>query len=70
MCCHNLRSLGAAPEQLLGQRCTLAADMYSFGILMTELLTQRHWELRGQWRLPHAPEECPAVRPGVPCSRC
>ncbi|KAL4440185.1 hypothetical protein ABPG75_003186 [Micractinium tetrahymenae] len=50
----------AAPEQLLGQRCTLAADMYSFGILLIELLTQKHWDLRGQWRLPRAPEECPA----------
>ena len=53
----------AAPEQLLGQRCTLAADVYSFGILLIELLTQTHWDVRGQWRLPRAPEECPTVRP-------
>lgn len=49
----------AAPEQLLGQRCTLAADVYSFGILLNELLTQQHQDARGKLRLPRAPTECP-----------
>ena len=51
----------AAPEQLMGQRCTLAADMYSFGILLIELTTQQVVSRRGHWRLPHVPKECPKV---------
>lgn len=49
----------AAPEQLMGQRCTLSADMYSFGVLLVSLLTRELVESRGGWRLPRAPEECP-----------
>jgi len=48
----------AAPEQLLGQRCTLAADMYSFGVLLVELATGRVVTRRGNWQLPRAPEQC------------
>ena len=46
----------------MGQRCTVAADLYSFGILLIELITQEQSKGRGGWRLPRAPEECPQVR--------
>ncbi|PRW45736.1 serine threonine- kinase receptor R831 [Chlorella sorokiniana] len=49
----------AAPEVLLGQRCTLAADVHSFGVLLAFLLVGQVSEKRGHWRLPRAPEECP-----------
>ncbi|KAL4439180.1 hypothetical protein ABPG77_004082 [Micractinium sp. CCAP 211/92] len=51
--------LYAAPEQLMGQRCGLAADVYSFGLLLVSLLTRQLMRERGSWRLPRAPEECP-----------
>ena len=61
----------AAPEQLLGQRCTLAADMYSFGVLLAFLTTARHGDRRGEWRMPEAPEDCPEARAlGVECAQC
>ena len=53
--------LCAAPEQLMGQRCTLASDLYSFGVLLIELTTFDLGARRGDWRLPLAPEECPQV---------
>jgi hypothetical protein len=61
----------AAPEQMLGKRCTLAADMYSFGVLLIELATGRAVTRRRDWRLPRPPEECSQVgwaysRPGAP----
>ncbi|KAL4422644.1 hypothetical protein ABPG75_008841 [Micractinium tetrahymenae] len=49
----------AAPEQLLGQRCTLAADLYAFGVLLIELTTQREGRSRLCWQLPRAPQDCP-----------
>ncbi|PSC74722.1 serine threonine-kinase [Micractinium conductrix] len=49
----------AAPEQLLGACCTLAADIYSFGVLLVALLTQLPVIQRDGWRLPCAPQECP-----------
>ena len=49
----------------MGQRCTVAADLYSFGILLIELITQEQSGGRGEWRLPRAPEECPQVRKRV-----
>ena len=52
----------AAPEQLLGQRCTLAADLYSFGLLLIELTTQQLVTGRGKWRWPLVPQECPQAR--------
>ena len=63
---------GAAPEQMMGEQCTLAADMYSFGILLIELTTQQPVEKRGEWRLPRAPRDCPQVGPSpwrlcMPC---
>ncbi|KAL4422558.1 hypothetical protein ABPG75_008755 [Micractinium tetrahymenae] len=48
----------AAPEQLLGERCGLAADMYSFGVLLIELTTRTPVTKRGRWRLPCVPQEC------------
>ena len=45
----------------MGERCTVAADMYSFGILLVELTTQRLGDRRGEWELPRAPEECSQV---------
>lgn len=52
-------TLHAAPELLLGQRVTLAADLYSLGILLIALLTQEPVTRRGGWRLPRSPQECP-----------
>lgn len=59
---HLLSSLLAAPEQLLGERCTLSADIYSFGLILSELTTQTCLERRGVVRLPHAPTDCSQVR--------
>ena len=53
----------AAPEQLMGQRCTLAADMYSFGMLLIELTTQQLGKTRGDWCMPLVPQDCPQVSP-------
>ncbi|KAI3433944.1 hypothetical protein D9Q98_003746 [Chlorella vulgaris] len=47
-----------APEQLLGFQCTLAADLYGFGILLIELTTQQTVQRRGDWRLPLVPGDC------------
>ena len=59
-CC--FRCWTAAPEQILGHRCTLAADMYSFGLLLIQLATQQAVvQHRGDWRMPCAPDECPQV---------
>jgi hypothetical protein len=62
----------AAPEQVLGLRCTLATDVYSVGILLIELTTQVAVLKRGNWRLPNVPEECSEVslfswEPGCVC---
>ena len=59
--CHLSVHACAAPEQMLGDACTLAADIYSLGILMIELTTQQIVYKRGAWRLPRVPEECPEV---------
>ena len=59
--------LYAAPEQLMGARCTLAADLHSFGVLLIELTTQQVVRHRGDWRLPRAPQECPQVRVDATC---
>ena len=44
----------------MGGQCTLAADLYSFGVLLIELTTQQ-LTTRGDRRLPQAPGECPQV---------
>ncbi|PSC70012.1 leucine-rich repeat family [Micractinium conductrix] len=49
----------AAAEQMMGMKCTLAADMYSFGLALIALLTQQLLLKRGQWHLPRAPQDCP-----------
>lgn len=51
----------AAPEQLLGLRCTLQADIYSFGVVLAVLNTGQAPLARGELRLP-TPEEAPQVR--------
>ncbi|KAL4428402.1 hypothetical protein ABPG75_002491 [Micractinium tetrahymenae] len=49
----------AAPEVLLGGHdCGRPADIYSFGVVLWELVTGER-PVRGQLRLPRAPEECP-----------
>jgi serine/threonine protein kinase len=48
----------AAPEQLLGERCSYPADMYSFGLLLIQLTTHAVAVKRGEWRLPLVPHEC------------
>ena len=63
--------LYAAPEQLMGQRCSLAADMYSFGVVMVELTTGQLLRTRGEKLLPQAPRDCPQVhrsRGAVACA--
>jgi hypothetical protein len=45
----------------MGQQCSLEADLYSFGILLIELITQEQISAHGECRLPHAPLECPQV---------
>ena len=55
------RRRAAAPEQLLGERCGLAADMYQLGVLLVELTTQRMVRRRGEWSLPRAGLDCPQV---------
>lgn len=49
----------AAPEQLMYERCTVAVDMYSFAVLLSELTTRQLATKRGEWRLPRVPDECP-----------
>ena len=59
------RKMYAAPEQLAsGQRCTVAVDLFSFGVLLIELTTQQLAGKRGEWRLPRVPRDCPQVSPG------
>lgn len=51
--------LYAAPEQLLGSPCTLAADIYALGMLLVVLASRRLLSNRGEWALPRAPRDCP-----------
>ena len=55
-------STHAAPEAMLGERCRLASDVYSLGILLVELTTLTPVVKRGGWRMPSAPHDCPQVR--------
>ncbi|KAK9794318.1 hypothetical protein WJX73_006706 [Symbiochloris irregularis] len=63
---HNIRrkvfdhDAWAAPEVLLGDKCTVQADIYSYGILLWELVTGEV-PLRGKLRPPVIPQECPQM---------
>lgn len=48
----------AAPELLLGAESTTAADIYSFGVCLYEIVTGE-LPVRGQLRMPNVPVECP-----------
>ena len=48
----------------MGLRCTLASDLYSFGVVLLELTTGQLLRSRGAMHLPQAPRDCPQV--GVP----
>ncbi|KAL3136950.1 hypothetical protein ABBQ32_006555 [Trebouxia sp. C0010 RCD-2024] len=48
----------AAPEQLLSQHCNEKVDIYSFGVLLWELVTATP-PIRGRLRPIKAPVECP-----------
>jgi DNA-binding winged helix-turn-helix (wHTH) protein len=51
-----------APEQLRGMRATPQSDIYSFGLVVCELLTGRRVFRRGEARHPHEPPDlraCP-----------
>ncbi|KAK9805505.1 hypothetical protein WJX72_001765 [[Myrmecia] bisecta] len=48
----------AAPELLLNQRCSEKVDIYSFGIVLHEMVTGEQAQ-RGQLREVKVPEECP-----------
>ncbi|KAL4424052.1 hypothetical protein ABPG75_001353 [Micractinium tetrahymenae] len=50
----------AAPEQLIGLKCTAKADVYSFGLVLWELCT-RELPVRGQIRDIRIPQEAPQV---------
>ena len=50
-----------APEVLMGGRqCTQAVDLYSFGVVLWEIVTGERPQ-RGSLRPPRVPEECPQV---------
>ncbi|PRW33664.1 serine threonine- kinase receptor R831 [Chlorella sorokiniana] len=49
----------AAPEILMnGMQCTAAVDLFSFGVLLYEIITGEP-PVRGRLRIPSVPEECP-----------
>ena len=49
----------AAPELLLNEPCDSSADLYSFGVLLWEIVTRRN-PARGRLLPPQVPDECPA----------
>ena len=63
-------STHAAPEVMLGDRCTPSSDVYSLGILLIELTTLAPVVTRSSWRMPIAPQDCPQVRPCRHADRC
>ncbi|KAK9904880.1 hypothetical protein WJX75_004665 [Coccomyxa subellipsoidea] len=49
----------APPELINGGECSEKADIYSFGVILWEIVTAER-PFRKQFRAPRAPEECPA----------
>ena len=49
----------AAPELLLNEACDSSVDLYSFGVLLWEIVTRRN-PARGRLLPPTVPDECPA----------
>lgn len=47
-----------APEVLMGQQCTSAVDIFSFGVVLWEIVTGEQ-PARGRLRPPRVPQECP-----------
>ena len=56
----------AAPELLLGARCTEKIDIFSFGVVLWEMAT-RQLPQRGFLEPPKPSEDCPPVRAGAAC---
>ncbi|DBB12705.1 TPA: hypothetical protein ACH3X3_005482 [Trebouxia sp. C0006] len=57
----------AAPELLMNERCDERADIFSFGVVVWELITQKHAR-RGQLREFKVPEECPQAVSDMVCA--
>ena len=47
-----------------GRQCTQAVDIYSFGVVLWEVVTGERPQ-RGSLREPRVPQECPQVRGGA-----
>ncbi|KAK9811928.1 hypothetical protein WJX73_000424 [Symbiochloris irregularis] len=47
-----------APETLMGTNSSFSADIFSFGVVLLEIITGRK-QVRGQYLYPRAPEQCP-----------
>ncbi|KAK9791186.1 hypothetical protein WJX73_002593 [Symbiochloris irregularis] len=47
-----------APEMILGQPASFSADMWSFGVILLEIVTG-HMPRRGQYSTPEVPDQCP-----------
>lgn len=58
----------SAPELLLGEHCTTKADIFSFGVVLTEICCNEV-PVRGQLREPLVPQECPEEVADI-ISRC
>eukprot|EP00887_Chlorella_sp_A99_P007439 scaffold2.g7439.t1 len=59
----------SAPEMLWGLRCTARADIYSFGVVLWEIVTGMT-PVRGQLRDPVIPDECPGEVWDIICRCC
>jgi tetratricopeptide (TPR) repeat protein len=53
----------ASPEQLAGQRLTVASDIYSFGVVLHEILTGHRPSPAGPTRVPAIVAQCLALSP-------
>jgi serine/threonine protein kinase len=50
-----------APEQLLGNPCTPATDIFAMGVIMWELCTQTQATTRRNYRAVEYPQEAPEI---------